>query len=151
MEDLAGGPSRRAQSRARDPLPGDNEDEKEDSDKEDTDEEDELKPSSAKSSSDSDSDSSSGSNNAERRNKSPPPIAELDEALAELSERSSSSGSEDELAGPATAPVAHAKKQNHAGLGPREGPLSTLVVLLIACWFLRLPVMYKDIIRLVEL
>lgn len=143
-EDLAGGPS---QSRARDSARADEEEDKEESDKEDSGEEDELKASSAKSSSDSDS----SSDDEDARKKSAPPIAELDAALAELSERSSSSGSGDEDAGPSTAPPAHAKKRTrHADLAAREGPLSTLVVLLLACWFLRLPVMYQDIVRLVE-
>lgn len=150
-EDLAGGPSHRSRSRARDSAHVNEEAEKDDTDKEDSDEEDELKPSSAQSSSNSNSLSEDEEKEKSKRNKSAPPIAELDAALAELSERSSSSsGEEDELAGPPSIQAAYAKKRRHTGLGPREGPLSTLVVLLLACWFLRLPIMYKDIIRLVE-
>ncbi|KZV76097.1 hypothetical protein PENSPDRAFT_570477 [Peniophora sp. CONT] len=144
-EDLAGGPSRRFQSRAQDPDHNKDEEENGDSDKEDSDE-DQLKTGSAQSSSDSDSSSDEG-----ETRKFAPPNPELDAALAELSERSSSSsGSGEEDATTSAVPAVDKKRHRHAGLGAREGPLSTLIVLLLACWVLRLPVMYTDIIRLAE-
>ncbi|VDC07301.1 unnamed protein product [Peniophora sp. CBMAI 1063] len=149
LEDLAGGPLDRSRSQTRDSARVDDETWKADSDKEDSGGEDQLKARSAKATSDSDVSSEDEAHDWRKRSASP--IAELEAALAELSERSSSSsGSEENFFGPTSAPIAHEKKHKHTSLGAGEGPLGTLVVLVLACWFLRLPVMYKDIISLVE-
>lgn len=65
---------------------------------------------------------------------------EIDELMRELSEVSSSS---DEEADGESAPKASGRndaKPSHV----YEGPSSTIAVLVVACWILRIPILYRD-------
>ncbi|KAI0335444.1 hypothetical protein GY45DRAFT_1292672 [Cubamyces sp. BRFM 1775] len=74
--------------------------------------------------------------------------SELDELMRENSETSSSD--EDEQGGtPKPRPAARARKKRRT-FGLYEAPASTLSCLVLACWTLRLPIMYMDFVKLVE-
>lgn len=68
-----------------------------------------------------------------------------DEDVTKLLHENSESDSEDELADPQTQQRAAVKKvQKRRG---DDAPVGTLAVLVFACWTLRIPVIYKDIIK----
>ncbi|KAF8505783.1 hypothetical protein F5888DRAFT_1798751 [Russula emetica] len=74
--------------------------------------------------------------------------ADVDELLRELSESSSSEDDKDDDSGqPRPKPEASGRKLK---LFSRNGPASNIALLMVACWTLRLPVMYLDFIRLIE-
>jgi RNA polymerase I-specific transcription initiation factor RRN7 len=70
---------------------------------------------------------------------------ELEALMRENSELSSSS-SEDEKASPIGNPRKKGKKKGHSSV---ESPVSTIAVLVVACWMLRIPVMLRDFTRCV--
>ncbi|KAJ7228580.1 hypothetical protein GGX14DRAFT_509131 [Mycena pura] len=72
--------------------------------------------------------------------------AELDELLAENS-ASESSDSEDEI-DPTSLPSRSRGKRN--GLHKYEQSVSTLAVIVLAFWTLRVPILYRDLLRLIE-
>ena len=72
--------------------------------------------------------------------------ADVDELLRELSESSSSEDDKDEnLRQPRPKPEASGRKLKQFS---HSGPASNIALLMVACWTLRLPVMYFDLIRL---
>jgi RNA polymerase I-specific transcription initiation factor RRN7 len=73
--------------------------------------------------------------------------ADIDELLRELSESSSSEDDKDDdnLGQPRPKPEASGRKLKSFS---RNGPASNIALLMVACWTLRLPVMYLDLIRL---
>ncbi|KAN0126821.1 hypothetical protein V8E52_000461, partial [Russula decolorans] len=74
--------------------------------------------------------------------------ADIDELLRELSESSSSEDDKDDDPGqPRPKPDASGRKLKP--FSP-NGPASNIALLMVACWTLRLPVMYLDLIRLIE-
>ncbi|KAJ7180182.1 hypothetical protein C8R43DRAFT_1084171 [Mycena crocata] len=74
---------------------------------------------------------------------------ELDELLAENSaSESSSSDGESEVETKSMPPVAKSKRP---GLNKYEQPVNTLAVIVLACWTLRVPILYRDLTRLIEL
>jgi len=71
---------------------------------------------------------------------------DIDELLLELSESSSSEDDkDDDPERPRPKPAASGCKLK---LFSRNGPASNIALLMVACWTLRLPVMYLDLIRL---
>lgn len=71
--------------------------------------------------------------------------ANIDELLRELSESSSSEDDKDDNPGqPRPKPEASGRKFKPFS---RNGPASNIALLMVACWTLRLPVMYLDLIR----
>jgi RNA polymerase I-specific transcription initiation factor RRN7 len=72
--------------------------------------------------------------------------ADIDDLLRELSESSSSEDDKDEDSGqPRPKPDASGRKLKSFS---RNGPAGNIALLMVACWTLRLPVMYLDLIRL---
>ena len=96
----------------------------------------------------SDDDNDSGNEN---RRPSPEDDPELAAMLLENSIASSSSEDEDEGEGGAgSADKPNSQPRKHRGPGSRrkyEAPPSTIAVLALACWILRVPAMYLDLIR----
>lgn len=74
---------------------------------------------------------------------------ELEELLRANSEVSSSSSSSDEEDDRAKQPIPKKKPSRNKARYKREGPASTLVVLALGCWILRIPVLYRDLRRCV--
>ncbi|EGO01877.1 hypothetical protein SERLA73DRAFT_177450 [Serpula lacrymans var. lacrymans S7.3] len=72
---------------------------------------------------------------------------ELTELLRENSETSSSDEEADEA--PQSKPGNRPKHQRGL-VGKYDGPLSTVAVLVLACWTMRLPVMYMDFIKIID-
>lgn len=72
--------------------------------------------------------------------------ADIDELLRELSESSSSEDNNDDDPGQAR-PIPDASGRKLEPFS-RNGPASNIALLMVACWTLRLPVMYLDLIRL---
>ncbi|KAJ6598974.1 hypothetical protein DFH09DRAFT_1129716 [Mycena vulgaris] len=72
---------------------------------------------------------------------------ELDELLAENSASESSSTGEDEVD---TKFMPSAATSKHTGRHKLEQPANTLAVIILACWTLRVPVLYRDLTRLIE-
>lgn len=71
---------------------------------------------------------------------------ELDELLAENSASdSSSSDGEDEVDTRAMPP--QTAKSKHTGRHKYDRPLNTLAVIVLACWNLRVPILYRDLTR----
>jgi RNA polymerase I-specific transcription initiation factor RRN7 len=71
---------------------------------------------------------------------------DIDELLRELSESSSSEDDKDDDPGqPRPKPEASGRKLK---LFSGNGPASNIALLMVACWTLRLPIMYLDLIRL---
>lgn len=70
---------------------------------------------------------------------------ELEALMRENSELSSSS-SEDDKASPVDNPRKKGKKKGRSSV---ESPVSTIAVLVVACWTLRIPVMLRDFTRCV--
>ncbi|KAH9999887.1 hypothetical protein BJV77DRAFT_498700 [Russula vinacea] len=74
--------------------------------------------------------------------------SEIDELLRALSESSSSEDSRNDDKGqPRPKPEGSGRKSKMFG---RSGPASNIALLMVACWTLRLPIMYLDLIRLIE-
>ncbi|KAI0677598.1 hypothetical protein C8Q78DRAFT_960540 [Trametes maxima] len=73
--------------------------------------------------------------------------SELDELMRENSEESSSSEDEGENT-PKRKPVARAPRKKRT-FGQHDVPACTISCLVLACWTLRLPVMYMDFVRCV--
>lgn len=72
--------------------------------------------------------------------------ADIDELLGELFESSSSEDdTDDNLGQPRPKPEASGRKLKAFS---HHGPASNMALLMVACWTLRLPVMYLDLIRL---
>ncbi|KAJ6485144.1 hypothetical protein C8R47DRAFT_549538 [Mycena vitilis] len=71
---------------------------------------------------------------------------ELDDLLAENSATESSSDGEDEAD---IKPMPPAAKSKH-GLHKYDQPANTLAVIVLACWTLRVPILYRDLTRLIE-
>jgi RNA polymerase I-specific transcription initiation factor RRN7 len=72
--------------------------------------------------------------------------AEIDELLRALSESSSSEeDKDDEIEQARLKPDGSSRKLKSFG---GNGPTSNIALLMVACWTLRLPVMYMDLIRL---
>jgi RNA polymerase I-specific transcription initiation factor RRN7 len=72
--------------------------------------------------------------------------SELDEMLRALSESSSSDDDKDDGHGqPRLQPEGRERTRNTFS---RNGPASNIALLMVACWTLRLPIMYLDLIRL---
>ncbi|KAI0771603.1 hypothetical protein BD413DRAFT_625029 [Trametes elegans] len=91
---------------------------------------------------------SSSSSGSDSESSDPESDAELDELMRANSETPSSD--EDELEGtPRPKPVARAAKKRRT-FGQYDVPAATVSCLVLACWTLRLPVMYMDFVRLVE-
>ncbi|KAL1694517.1 hypothetical protein GGG16DRAFT_47033 [Schizophyllum commune] len=86
-----------------------------------------------------------------RREQNDPELAAM---LRENSIASSSSEDEDEGEGGAgSADNPNAQPRKHRGPGSRrkyEAPPSTVAVLALACWILRVPAMYLDFVRLIQ-
>jgi RNA polymerase I-specific transcription initiation factor RRN7 len=71
--------------------------------------------------------------------------SEIDEMLRALSESSSSEDEKDDDTGePRLKPEGAGRKSGPFGC---HGPTSNIALLMVACWTLRLPVMYLDLIR----
>lgn len=70
---------------------------------------------------------------------------EMDQLLRENSESSSESDDEENPKTPVNFNTARKTK----GTLPEEGPASTIAVLVVTCWLLRIPVMYQDFSRCV--
>jgi RNA polymerase I-specific transcription initiation factor RRN7 len=71
--------------------------------------------------------------------------AEMDELLRALSESSSSEDDKDDNKGqPRPKPEGSLRKSTVFG---RNGPANNIALLMVACWTLRLPIMYLDFIR----
>jgi RNA polymerase I-specific transcription initiation factor RRN7 len=71
--------------------------------------------------------------------------SEIDELLRALSESSSSEDSRNDDKGqPRPKPEGSGRKSKMFG---RSGPASNIALLMVACWTLRLPIMYLDLIR----
>jgi RNA polymerase I-specific transcription initiation factor RRN7 len=73
---------------------------------------------------------------------------ELDELLAENSASESSEG-EDEVDTKSMPPAA--KSKHTGGRHQYERPANTLAVIVLACWTLRVPILYRDLTRQVAL
>jgi len=71
--------------------------------------------------------------------------AGIEELLRELSESSSSEDNKDDPGQPRAKPETSGRKLKSFS---RNGPASNIALLMVACWTLRLPVMYLDLIRL---
>ena len=73
--------------------------------------------------------------------------SEIDELLRALSESSSSEEDKDDdgIDQPCPKPEGSGRKLKSFG---RNGPASNIALLVVACWTLRLPIMYMDLIRL---
>ncbi|CDO75565.1 hypothetical protein BN946_scf184858.g5 [Trametes cinnabarina] len=108
-------------------------------DREDRDQ-DPAQSSSSSSSSDSESESNFGSDGPDKD-------SELEELMRENSETPSSE--EDELES-TPRPKAPARKRKHRTFGQYDAPASTVSCLVLACWTLRLPIMYMDFVKLIE-
>ncbi|THH19848.1 hypothetical protein EW146_g1408 [Bondarzewia mesenterica] len=78
---------------------------------------------------------------------------EMDELLRDLSETSSSVGDgnhgDDASDKPRPKPHKRTSKIKSAA-GRHDGPASNIAVLVLACWTIRLPIIYMDLIRLIE-
>jgi len=74
--------------------------------------------------------------------------SEIDELLCALSESSSSEDDEDdEIEQPRSKPEGiRGKVRPFSG----KGPMNNIALLMVACWTLRMPIMYLDLIRLIE-
>jgi RNA polymerase I-specific transcription initiation factor RRN7 len=71
--------------------------------------------------------------------------AEMDELLRALSESGSSEDDKDDDTGqPRPKPEGSRRKLKLFG---RNGPANNIALLMVACWTLRLPIMYLDFIR----
>ena len=71
--------------------------------------------------------------------------AEIDELLRALSESSSSEDDkDDDVERPRLKPEGRRRKLNPFG---SHGPANNIALLVVACWTLRLPIMYMDLIR----
>ncbi|KAI0650789.1 hypothetical protein C8Q79DRAFT_1007021 [Trametes meyenii] len=75
--------------------------------------------------------------------------SELDELMRENSEESSSSEEEGAEDASKRKPVARAPRKKRT-FGLYDVPACTISCLVLACWTLRLPVMYMDFVRLIE-
>lgn len=71
--------------------------------------------------------------------------SEMDELLRALSESSSSDDDDDDTGQPRPKPEGTGRTSKTFG---RNGPASNIALLMVACWTLRLPIMYLDLIRL---
>ena len=71
--------------------------------------------------------------------------AEIDQLLRENSESSDESDDEESSRMPINVSAVRKTK----GVPPEEGPASTVAVLVVTCWLLRIPVMYQDFARYV--
>ncbi|KAA1466439.1 hypothetical protein DENSPDRAFT_768843 [Dentipellis sp. KUC8613] len=93
--------------------------------------------------------SSSSSSSSDDSDGEPEADPEMEELLRELSE-SSSEGDED-AAEPGPRPAGTPRERKARGAeGRHDGPASNLAVLVLALWTMRIPVMYLDLIRLIE-
>ena len=70
---------------------------------------------------------------------------EIDQLLRENSDSSDSSSDEESSNIPGNVSVERKRK----GMSPEEGAASTIAVLAVTCWLLRIPVMYQDFARYV--
>ncbi|KAI9467023.1 hypothetical protein BJY52DRAFT_39445 [Lactarius psammicola] len=75
--------------------------------------------------------------------------SEMDELLFLFSESSSSEDDKDEDDGKQSPPKPEGSGQKFDAF-VRNGPGSNVALLVVACWTLRLPIMYMDLIRLIE-
>ena len=102
--------------------------------------------------SDSDSDSDSSSGGDEEETMQGPLDGELAELLRAMSESSGSSDDENaDGTKPRPEPDSRPRKSKFQGASSNaDGHASTIAVLVIACWTLRLPIMYMDLIRYVS-
>jgi RNA polymerase I-specific transcription initiation factor RRN7 len=73
------------------------------------------------------------------------PDPEIDQLLRENSESSDDSDDEER----SRIPVHVNAGRKTKGVPPEEGPASTVAVLVVTCWLLRIPVMYQDFARYV--
>ncbi|KAI0032047.1 hypothetical protein K488DRAFT_50812 [Vararia minispora EC-137] len=81
----------------------------------------------------------------------PRPNSELDAILEGMGHSSGSSdASDEEIDELARVPAGGSASESRL-LRRREGPASNIAVLVLACWHLRLPVIYMDFVRLIEL
>jgi RNA polymerase I-specific transcription initiation factor RRN7 len=72
--------------------------------------------------------------------------SDIDELLRALSESSSSEeDKDDDMEEPRRKPEGSGRKARSFGF---NGPASNIALLMVACWTLRLPIMYMDLIRL---
>jgi RNA polymerase I-specific transcription initiation factor RRN7 len=92
----------------------------------------------------SDDDDGSGSQSSSSSSEQEDP--ELAELLRENSELSSS----DEDKGKAHASQKHGVQSSYRFVGTYDRPVNCIAVLVVACWTMRLPVMYKDFIDVIE-
>ncbi|KAI0307155.1 hypothetical protein B0F90DRAFT_1807830 [Multifurca ochricompacta] len=91
---------------------------------------------------------SGGSSSESESNSKSEDDSEMDELLGILSQSSSSEDDEDDDTGqPRPKPEGSERKSNMFG---KWGPASNIAVLVVACWTLRLPIIYLDLIRLIE-
>ncbi|KAI0318706.1 hypothetical protein OF83DRAFT_1056361 [Amylostereum chailletii] len=74
---------------------------------------------------------------------------ELDALLQGLSGTSSSSDETDDADHPKPADERR-RKGGKGALGRHDGPASNIAILVVACWTMRLPVIYMDFVRLIE-
>ncbi|KAF7352714.1 hypothetical protein MVEN_01237500 [Mycena venus] len=76
---------------------------------------------------------------------------ELDDLLAENSaSESSSSDGENKTDDDKNKFVPRTKRTKKAGLARFEQPANTLAVIVLACWTLRIPILYRDLTQLIE-
>ncbi|KAH9965921.1 hypothetical protein BC827DRAFT_1181039 [Russula dissimulans] len=74
--------------------------------------------------------------------------SEIDALLRALSQSSSSEDDkDDEIEQPRSKPEGFGRKVKPFG---RNGPANNIALLMVACWTLRVPIMYLDLIRLIE-
>ncbi|TFY64273.1 hypothetical protein EVG20_g5993 [Dentipellis fragilis] len=93
--------------------------------------------------------SSSSSSSSEDSDGEPEADPEMEELLRELSESSSEEEEDAAESGPKPAGAPRERKARGAE-GRHDGPASNLAVLVLALWTMRIPVMYLDLIRLIE-
>ncbi|KLO18016.1 hypothetical protein SCHPADRAFT_993823 [Schizopora paradoxa] len=107
-----------------------------------------TKENSESSDSDSDSDSSSSSSSeSEREDAEDPGLADL---MREASESDTSNDEEDEADTDKKNVAASAKHQKRRSR-QHDHPAGNLAVILCACWSLRVPLIYQDLVRLIDL
>ncbi|KAF8195802.1 hypothetical protein K438DRAFT_1586954 [Mycena galopus ATCC 62051] len=76
---------------------------------------------------------------------------ELEELLAENSaSESSSSDGEDEINSGKTKLIPPSKRKSQSRKARFEQPANTIAVIVLACWTLRIPILYRDLTRLIE-
>ncbi|KAF7301745.1 hypothetical protein MIND_00740100 [Mycena indigotica] len=75
--------------------------------------------------------------------------AEIDQLLAENSQSESDSEGDPDVV-PTTTTTSRSKGQRNRGRHKHDRAYSTLAILVLACWTLRIPILYRDLLDLVQ-